>query len=176
LEGHGVSSLLKTKMSTGPERSARRSGGVADIGERLVRTSEIIVIAATGLLVIAAVLIATVVAYALFIQGVRTNLTAIGSLDALELAVQRVFGGVLILLLGLELLETLKTYFKDYHIRTEVIIVVALIAVGRHIVLIDFEHTSGGQLVGTASLIVALAVSYFLIRARGWRANDESTH
>ena len=75
-------------------------------------------------------------------------------------------------MLGLELLETLKTYFEDYQIRTEVIVVVALIAVGRHIILIDFEHASAPVLFGTAVLIVALAVSYYLIRAGRSRALD----
>jgi uncharacterized membrane protein (DUF373 family) len=75
-------------------------------------------------------------------------------------------------MLGLELLETLKTYFQDYHIRTEVILVVAIIAVGRHIIQTDFEHTSGSVLVGMAALIVALAVSYYLVRLRGPRAGE----
>jgi len=73
---------------------------------------------------------------------------------------------VLLLMLGLELLETLKTYFKHYHIRTEVILVVAMIAVGRHIIQFDFEHTSGSVLAGMAGLILALAMSYYLVGAR----------
>ena len=55
---------------------------------------------------------------------------------------QRGFGGVLVVLLGLELLDTLKAYFSEHHIRVEVIIVVAMIAVGRHIIQLDFEHGS----------------------------------
>src|SRR5262245_635102 len=101
--------------------------------------------------------------YTLFITGLRANLTTIRSVDALQPAVQNVFAGVLLLMLGLELLETLKTYFKDYHIRIEVILVVAIIAVGRHIIQIDFEHTSAAVLLGSAGLMVALAVSYFLV-------------
>jgi len=89
-----------------------------------------------------------------------------------QVAIQKVFAGVLLLMLGLELLETLKTYFRQYHIRTEVILVVAIIAVGRHIIQFDFEHASGSVLAGMALLIVALAVSYYLVRARPPRALD----
>ena len=47
---------------------------------------------------------------------------------------------------------------------TRTILVVAIIAVGRHIIQIDFEHTSGAVLAGTATLMLALAASYALIR------------
>ena len=137
------------------------------LGEKLVRLSELLVVAAAGLLVIAAVIIATGVLYALFISGLRANLSSIGSIEAVQKAIQRVFAGVLLLMLGLELLETLKTYFQNYHIRTEVILVVAMIAVGRHIIQFDFEHTGGSVLAGMALLMLALAVSYYLVRARG---------
>ena len=41
---------------------------------------------------------------------------------------------------------------------------VAMIALGRHIVQMDFEHLSGPVLLGVALLMVALATSYFVIR------------
>ena len=153
-------------MSTDSEAAARQQRPWRAFVEKMVRASELFVVAAAGLLVIVAVVISTGLLYALFIKGLRTHLSAIGSIDALQPAVQNVFAGVLLLMLGLELLETLKTYFKDYHFRVEVILVVAIIAVGRHIIQIDFEHTSPAVLVGAASLMLALAVSYFLIRVR----------
>src|SRR5215467_6354411 len=68
-------------------------------------------------------------------------------------------------LLGLELMETLKTYFSAHHIRVEVILVVAIIAVGRHIIKLDFEHVSASLLFGLAALTIALAAGYFLVRS-----------
>jgi uncharacterized membrane protein (DUF373 family) len=153
-------------MSTSSEPSRHQPPRYSGFAEKLVRVSEFFVVAAAGLLVIVAVVVSTGVLYALFIHGLRTNLAAIGTIDALQTGVQHVFAGVLLLMLGLELLETLKTYFKDYHFRTEVILVVAIIAVGRHIIQIDFEHTTAAVLLGTAALMVALAVSYFLVRVR----------
>jgi uncharacterized membrane protein (DUF373 family) len=77
---------------------------------------------------------------------------------------QRSLAGVLVVVLALELLETLKTYFVDHHIRVEVILVVAIIAVGRHVIQIDFEHTPGIVLLGLSSVILALTSGYFLVR------------
>jgi len=157
---------------TGPEHTPDRTRGMTAVGDKLVRFSEVFVVAAAGLLVIVAVIISTGVLYALFIRGIRANLGSVESVEVVQVAIQKVFAGVLLLMLGLELLETLKTYFSQYHIRTEVILVVAIIAVGRHIIQFDFEHASGSVLAGMALLIVALAVSYYLVRARPPRALD----
>ena len=119
---------------------------------------------AAALLLVAAVVAATVVLYMLFIAGVRDNLTELSSLSEVQESVRRVFAGVLLLLLGLELLETLKLYFRHHTVKTETILIVAMIAVGRHIIQIDFEHTSGTVLAGTATLMLALSGSYVLVR------------
>ena len=134
--------------------------------DKLVRGFEIVIVCAAGLLLMLAVAAATVLSYTLFLNGLQANLGSIDSVGEMQSAVQRVFAGVLLLLLGLELLETLKTYFSDYHVRTEVILIVAMIAVGRHIVQMDFEHMTPGSVAGVAVLIVALSISYFLVRKR----------
>lgn len=134
--------------------------------DKLVRGFEVFIVCAAGLLLMLAVAVATVLMYSLFISGIQTNLGSINSVAEVQSAVERVFAGVLLLLLGLELLETLKTYFSDYHVRIEVILIVAMIAVGRHIVQIDFEHMAPGALAGVAMLILALSLSYFLVRKR----------
>jgi uncharacterized membrane protein (DUF373 family) len=97
--------------------------------------------------------------------GLRVGLVAtLESAGGLQVALQNVFGGVLLVLLGLELIDTLKVYFAEHSIRTEVILIVAMIAVGRHIIQIDYEHTSGLELIGMATIMVALAASYFLVK------------
>jgi uncharacterized membrane protein (DUF373 family) len=133
---------------------------------RVVRGFEAFTVGAAGLLLMLAVAVTILLSYSLFFTGVQTNLGSITSVADMQSAVQRVFSGVLLLLLGLELLETLKTYFSDYHVRTEVILIVAMIAVGRHIVQIDFEHMAPGSLTGVAMLILALSISYFLVRKK----------
>jgi uncharacterized membrane protein (DUF373 family) len=79
-------------------------------------------------------------------------------------AVQRAFSGILLIVLGLELLETLRVYFTQHRVRLELVIVVALIAVSRHVINLDFEHLSGASIAGIAALIVALTGGYYLVR------------
>jgi uncharacterized membrane protein (DUF373 family) len=131
----------------------------------LLRVFEASVVVLVGLLLAVAVAIAVAVLYAALFAAFRAGLAAtLESAGGLQDALQDVFGGVLLVLLGLELIDTLKVYFAEHHIRTEVILIVAMIAVGRHIIQIDYEHTSGLELFGMAAIIISLAVSYFLVR------------
>jgi uncharacterized membrane protein (DUF373 family) len=132
--------------------------------EQLLQRFEAVIVGALQLLLVILIVIATITLFALFFQGVRNNIGEIGSTEELHVVLQRGFGGVLIVLLGLELLETLKTYFSEHHIRVEVIIVVAMIAVGRHIIQLDFERASASLLLGISALLLVLATGYFLVR------------
>src|SRR5215813_3370369 len=131
---------------------------------RFLRWFDIVVVASLQVLLIMLIIIATITLYGLFLAGVRNNIGEIGSAEDLHGVLQRGFGGVLIVLLGLELMETLKTYFSEHRIRVEVILIVAIIAVGRHIIKLDFEHATASLLVGLGALMIALAAGYFLVR------------
>jgi len=77
---------------------------------------------------------------------------------------QKVFAGVLVVLLGLELAETIKSYFADHQIRVEVILIVAVVAVGRHIIQLDFDHAPAGEIVGLSALMLSLTGGYFFVK------------
>src|SRR5436309_3316711 len=100
-------------------------GGVGPKGE-ITEKIEAATVAALEVLLIALLLVATVVLYVLFFKNVLVETTHIESVDRLLPVMQRSFSGILIVLLGLELLETLKTYFTEHHVRLEVILVVAI--------------------------------------------------
>jgi uncharacterized membrane protein (DUF373 family) len=133
-------------------------------GEKVVKNFKFVVVIAVALLLIMAVIIAIYILYVLFINGLRANVTAIHSVGNMQGELQRLFAGVLLALLGLELIETLRTYFTEESIRIEGILIVAMIGVGRHILNIDLEHIGAPTLLGAAALILALAVSYFLVK------------
>ena len=99
--------------------------------------------------------------------GAANALPQVETVPDLQKAVQRAFASVLLIILGLELLETLRTYFVEHRVRLEVILIVAIIAVGRHIIQLDLEHIAGLTLVGIGVLILALTGGYFLIRRSG---------
>jgi uncharacterized membrane protein (DUF373 family) len=89
----------------------------------------------------------------------------IDSIAELQEAVQALFAGVLLVVLGLELMDTLRNYFIEHRLRVEFLISVALIAVARHIIQLDYEHASPWLVGAIALLVASLAASYVAIRA-----------
>ena len=124
---------------------------------------EFVAVAALELLLLVLVLTATAVAWILLINGLRTQLVHIDSTAELLDVTRRTFAVVLTVVLGLELIETLRAFYQEHRIRLEVILVVAIIAVGRHLILVDFEHTSGATLLGLAAVILSLTLGHFFV-------------
>ncbi|MBN2742813.1 uncharacterized membrane protein (DUF373 family) [Breznakibacter xylanolyticus] len=77
------------------------------------------------------------------------------------------FGAFLLILIGIELLETIKIYFRESIVHVEVVVLVAIIAIARKVVVIKIEDLSGVMLMGIGVLIAALALAYFLIKKAG---------
>ena len=100
----------------------------------------------------------------------------IGSVADLQRTGQGAFGGVLLILLGLELLESLRSYFTEHKVRLELILVAATIAVGRHVILIDLEHAGGMQLIGVSALVLALTTGCFLTKRSFRETGDGDPH
>ena len=70
----------------------------------------------------------------------------------------------LLVLIGIELIETLKAYVLQNEIRAEVIIIVAIIALARKIITLDLKEVSSGSLIGIAAIMLALSIAYYVIR------------
>lgn len=77
------------------------------------------------------------------------------------------FSLILILLIGLELIETVKTYLEEDAVHVELVLLVAIIAIARKVVVWDFEKYTHTQLYSLAAMVVALGVSYFLVKQSG---------
>jgi uncharacterized membrane protein (DUF373 family) len=105
----------------------------------------------------------------LMIRGIGSEMLSIGSVGALQNAMQSGFSGILLVLIGLELLETVRAYVEDHRIRVEVVLIVAVIALGRHIVEFEPDTQSGPTLIGIAALMLALTGGYFLIRLQPYQ-------
>lgn len=75
-----------------------------------------------------------------------------------------IFGMFLLVLIGVELLETIKAYLTERVIHVEVVFTVALIAVARKVIILDVNQLSSLTLVGIAAIIVALSAGYYLIK------------
>jgi len=73
-------------------------------------------------------------------------------------------GSILIVLIGIELLDTIKIYLKDDVVHVEIVILVAIIALARKIIVMDFDKYSAWSLMGLATLVISLALGYYLIK------------
>ena len=78
------------------------------------------------------------------------------------------FSLFLVLLIGLELLETVKAYLKEDLFHVEFIILVAIIAISRKVIVWDFDRYSTAELFSLAVMIIALGITYFLIKQSGF--------
>jgi len=75
-----------------------------------------------------------------------------------------IFGFFLMILIGLELLETVKMYLVDEVVHAECTFLVALIAVTRKVITLDVKTLEPGILLGIAALVIALSAGYFLFK------------
>ena len=78
--------------------------------------------------------------------------------------IKEIFGFFLLILIGLELLETIKAYIIHQVIRLEIILEVALIALARKVIILDFEKYDGFITLGMGGLILAIAAAFYVIR------------
>jgi uncharacterized membrane protein (DUF373 family) len=74
------------------------------------------------------------------------------------------FGLFLSILIALEVLENITAYLRKHVIQLELVIATSLTAVARKIIILDLELVSGIQVIGLAIAIVALSMSYWLVR------------
>jgi uncharacterized membrane protein (DUF373 family) len=75
-----------------------------------------------------------------------------------------IFGLFLNILIALELLENITAYLKKHIVQVELVIVTALIAVARKIIIFDPKQYDKIDLISLAIASLALAASYWMIR------------
>jgi uncharacterized membrane protein (DUF373 family) len=92
-----------------------------------------------------------------------------------------VFAFFLMVLIGLELVETIKMYLDENVFHVEVVVLVAIIAVARKIIIIDYDSVSYEILLSIAALMIALSAGYFLLKrattpSKSEEFGDDSEH
>ena len=75
-----------------------------------------------------------------------------------------VFGFFLMVLIGLELLESIKAYMDKDRLHVEVVFLVAIVAAARKIIILDYTTMTSDMLFAIAAVIVALGIGFFLVR------------
>ena len=106
------------------------------------------------------VLISTVELFALIIKEIYAPPRFWLGIDQLF----DIFGFVLILLIGLELLETIKAYLSEHVVHSEIVLEVALIAIARKVIILDVKKYEPLTVIGVALLIFSISAAYFFIK------------
>lgn len=79
-------------------------------------------------------------------------------------SVQGFISAVLLVTILIEVIESLREYKQKNNINyTKVILEIAIIAVVRHVLILDFEHVSDNTLMGISSLIFVLGLLYLIL-------------
>ena len=77
----------------------------------------------------------------------------------------KIFGLFLNVLIALEILENITGYLKKHVLQVELVIVTSLIAIARKIIILDLKVTEGIEIIGLGIAILALSISYWIIRS-----------
>jgi uncharacterized membrane protein (DUF373 family) len=133
------------------------------------RFESLVALALTG--VIAVVIVVSLLRLAL---QVFTGLV-LGALDPLDQEVfQLIFGEVLTVLIALEFNHTLQFVVARQQsiIQTKIVLLIALLALARKVIVIELDKTTPGELIGLAALTFALGAVYWMMRERDDRVTS----
>ena len=85
-----------------------------------------------------------------------------------------IFGLFLLVLIGMELLETIRTYRQERRLRVEVAIIVALLAISRKIIILNYKDLSSFTLLHIGVIVLGLAGAYYILRLTRTHLNVSS--
>jgi uncharacterized membrane protein (DUF373 family) len=81
-------------------------------------------------------------------------------------------GAFLLVLLALEFFESIKVYLRENVIPYELVVVIAITAIARKLIVLDLETTSDWHLIGLGVVVIALAGAYYLLKRGGIAGRD----
>ncbi len=127
---------------------------------KFLKKFEKIIVTALIVMMVVTILLATIELGWLIIKDIITPPVILLEINELL----DIFGLFLLVLLGIELVSTLKTYLTENEIHVEVVFAVALIAIGRKVIILDVKELSSLSLMGIAAIIISLSVGYYLVK------------
>jgi len=130
--------------------------GMESLLKRLERALLVIL---TGMMAVVLVLATAELGYVLILDLFRPPLFILEIDELLE-----IFGLFLLVLIGIELLDTMKAYMVEKVVHVEIVFAVALIAVARKVIVLDVAKYPSLTLMAIGVIIIALSVGYYLIK------------
>jgi uncharacterized membrane protein (DUF373 family) len=107
--------------------------GRKEMDNILKKFEKVIIMALLVLMMLAVLVSTTELAVILFQQLMNPPVLVLNIKEMLE-----VFGFFLMVLIGLELLESLKAYLQEDRVQAEVVFLVAIVAVCRKVIILDY--------------------------------------
>ncbi len=126
----------------------------------MIRAFERVIVLALILLMVAVVALATAELVVVLWAHVRADPFPL--IDLTELL--SLFGYFMMVLIGLELLETIKNYLTDDSLHVEIVVLVAIIAVARKVIILDMKELQPMTLFGISTLLIGLSLGYWLLK------------
>jgi len=96
------------------------------------------------------------------------SVTNVPELELSTTELTSVLGIFLLILIAVELLDTMIAYLKERMIHVEVVVLLAIIAISRKVILLDPNTTTGTELIGIGIVIIGLAGAYYLLKKAGY--------
>lgn len=152
-------SYAREAIGTTPPTSLDNSKKVVALEATISRVQKVAVVALSAMLVVV-MLLSTIHLGVLIGEEIRKPPRWLIPVQGLL----EIFGYFLLVLIGVELLETLKAYLKKDVIHVRVVLEVALMAMARKVIIQEPNAVSGATSFGIAGLILALAIAFYFER------------
>lgn len=127
--------------------------------ERLTKFQNVILMVLTWMMALV-VLLATAELFYIIVADIVTPPLILPDIDHLL----EIFGYFLLVLIGIELLETFKIYLEENVINVQVVLLVAIIAIARKVIILDVKTLPSITLIGIGVIIVSLSAGYYLVK------------
>jgi len=125
-----------------------------------------IIYALIGMMVIILILATIELGYYLVKNILNSNYLLIDLDNLMDL-----FGVFLLVLIGIELLDTIKVYLRRNVVHVEVVVLVAIIAIARKVVVLKIEQLSGELIMGIGVLVISLSVHFIILATSFFESN-----
>jgi len=130
--------------------------------DTILKKFEHVIVTALIIMMILVVLVSTIeLGWIILKDFLKTPKFFLEISDLLE-----IFGFFMLVLIGIELLETIKAYLNTHVVHVEIVLEVALIAIARKAIILDIEKYDGITIIGVAGLILAVSAAFYAVKRK----------
>ena len=79
----------------------------------------------------------------------------------------KIFGAFMVVLIAIEIFINIRLYLGSSTLPIKLVIVTALMAIARKVIILDLENTSADSVLAIAAVALALGIAYWLVGKTG---------